>query len=965
MKTKQIIFLVMFSLVFAMSVNAAVNTLIPNIEINFTEKISISSLNVTLSCSECEQPPEIERTSGDELNPIFTYRPTSALQEGIEYTVRAEAEDLGGNPSEPIILTFTIELNTMLIGLLNPLYYYTSTQEFNFIINTTRHADCRFSRYNAPYYAMDRFEETGEMIHYQNNYSIPVNPFNAHIICNDTVRGELISNLFVIHFDASRPSITVSADPNPIIEEDFLYSTIIVQTDDPTVCRYSANNETNYTLMEGRFSEDDHVFNTRHTKQVPIIQTEGSVGFYVACNNSAGLFSYTKRVTVSLNLDTELSITLNSPTGYASGFEVIYNVTPNKQNNYFCELADNTDFTGAESLVHSGKDFWLQKIYTQPGSYTRYIRCLKGDNVAQVSVSFSIDNTVPVMNNVTTQSPIENESSITYDDDELCAEWSATDAESGISLYRYYIFLQNGSKDTLIKSGNTNDDEECVDVDLKDLEKYYWVVKARNGVGLWSTNKTSSDILVDLSKSPVSCTNDIKDGDEKGIDCGGACTAGCEIGEDCDSDSDCDTDYCGSNSTCQQTSCSDNIQNGAESDTDCGGTCNDQCAIGDNCDDDDDCDSNSCSQSTGMCEDVADSCSNHLLDIDETDEDCGGNCLRCDSGFNCDINDDCVYSADCVNGICTIRPQDSDSDGIDDSIDNCPFNANVAQLDVDSDGKGNVCDDDSDNDGLPDSFEQQYFNCDTCAEANIDSDDDDLTNLEEMQQRTNPKNPDTDADGVNDGEEMQQGTNPLDPNDKPGNILPIILIILAIVAVLGVGGFLFVTQLLPKLKSGKLVKPFKPLKPLGAPPKSITPKLPPLKPIAAKPQINKVNIKNAVQVAKPTSKGNAKKIVGIDVFKRLKKISDKQLTKKSKREWYPDVKTVSKGSKGKISDKLKKAESSEQNLDTRLANLKKKVSKMDKPKKTVKKRSPKKKKAVKKSSSKKKPVKRSKPAKKK
>jgi hypothetical protein len=965
MKTKQIILLVMFSLVFAMSVNAAVNTLIPNIEINFTEKIDITTLNVTLIGLEGELE-EIERTSPDELNPIFIYRPTSALQEGIEYTVRAEAEDEGGNPSEPIILTFTIELDPMLIGLVNPRHYHTPTQVFNFIINTTRHANCRFSRYNAPYYAMDHFEETGEMIHYKNNYSIPVNPFNAHIICNDTVRNELISNLFVIHFDASRPNLIASADPNPVIEEDFLYSTLIAQTDDPTICRYSANNETNYTLMGGRFSEEEYAFSTRHTKLVQIAQTQGSVDFYVACNNSAGLLSDTRKVSVYLSLDTGLSIRVNSPTGYASGFEVIYNVTPNKQNNYFCELADNTEFIGAESLVHSGKDFWLQKTYTQTGAYTRYIRCLKGENVAQVTVSFSIDNTVPVMTNLTTISPLENESSITYDDDELCAEWSATDAESGISQYRYYVYLQNGSNDELIESGNTNANEECVDVDLIDLEKYYWKVKARNGVGLWSTNKTSSDILLDISLSPVSCTNDIKDGDEKGIDCGGACTAGCEIGVDCDSDSDCDTDYCGSNSTCQVTSCSDNQLNGAESDTDCGGTCSNDCDIGENCDDDNDCDSNSCSQSTGLCEDVVDSCSNHVLDIDETDEDCGGNCPRCDTGFSCDINDDCVYSADCVFGICTTRPQDSDSDTVDDSIDNCPFNANTDQLDVDSDGKGNVCDDDSDNDGLPDSFEQQYFNCDTCAESNIDSDDDGLTNLEEMQQRTNPKNADTDGDGISDGEEVSQGTNPLDPNDKPGNVLPIILLILAIVAVLGVGGFFFVTQLLPKMKSGNIAKSFKPLKPLGTPQKPPITKPIISKPPITKPTINKLNTKTSVQVTKPASKGTNKKIVGIDVFKRLKKISNKQLTKRSQREWYPNVKGVSKGSNGKISDKLKKVESSEKDLDTRLANLKKKVSKMKKPNKTTtKKKTVKKKKAVKKPSTKKKSAKKTKPAKKK
>jgi len=42
------------------------------------------------------------------------------------------------------------------------------------------------------------------------------------------------------------------------------------------------------------------------------------------------------------------------------------------------------------------------------------------------------------------------------------------------------------------------------------------------------------------------------------------------------------------------------------------------------------------------------------------------------------------------------------SDGVEDSVDNCPNVANGDQQDVDGDGKGDVCDADSDNDGVLD-----------------------------------------------------------------------------------------------------------------------------------------------------------------------------------------------------------------------------------------------------------------------
>ena len=48
-----------------------------------------------------------------------------------------------------------------------------------------------------------------------------------------------------------------------------------------------------------------------------------------------------------------------------------------------------------------------------------------------------------------------------------------------------------------------------------------------------------------------------------------------------------------------------------------------------------------------------------------------------------------------------------------------------------------------------------------------DTDDDGLTDAEEVLTQTDPLNPDTDGDGFNDGEEVTAGTDPNDPNDAP------------------------------------------------------------------------------------------------------------------------------------------------------------------------------------------------------
>ena len=47
-------------------------------------------------------------------------------------------------------------------------------------------------------------------------------------------------------------------------------------------------------------------------------------------------------------------------------------------------------------------------------------------------------------------------------------------------------------------------------------------------------------------------------------------------------------------------------------------------------------------------------------------------------------------------------PQDSDKDGIPDSLDNCPSEPNNDQNDVDGDGQGDACDADKDGDGVAD-----------------------------------------------------------------------------------------------------------------------------------------------------------------------------------------------------------------------------------------------------------------------
>jgi subtilisin family serine protease len=95
---------------------------------------------------------------------------------------------------------------------------------------------------------------------------------------------------------------------------------------------------------------------------------------------------------------------------------------------------------------------------------------------------------------------------------------------------------------------------------------------------------------------------------------------------------------------------------------------------------------------------------------------------------------------------------------------------------------------DIDSDSMPDGWEITYFG-NLSPAGTADADSDNLTNLQEYLNGTDPKNPDTDGDGFKDGEEVLAGTNPLDPSSHP---LPVpavnttaIIIIMIMISIMG------------------------------------------------------------------------------------------------------------------------------------------------------------------------------------
>ncbi|MFV8754711.1 hypothetical protein ACNOYE_29545 [Nannocystaceae bacterium ST9] len=106
------------------------------------------------------------------------------------------------------------------------------------------------------------------------------------------------------------------------------------------------------------------------------------------------------------------------------------------------------------------------------------------------------------------------------------------------------------------------DDEASADSESADA------VSTDSETTLDTSESESAETNTDSTTGDPSCTNDMLDGNETAVDCGGDCPP-CETGDACLDAMDCVSGVC--DETCQAPSCDDDVLNGDELEVDCGG----------------------------------------------------------------------------------------------------------------------------------------------------------------------------------------------------------------------------------------------------------------------------------------------------------------------------------------------------------------------------------------------------------
>ena len=551
------------------------------------------------------------------------------------------------------------------IQIVTPYTGVSSSPEFEFKIQTYLDASvCGYSKNDASLENSIAFDQTNSNtfeVNYTLDSALESVPEYVYVKCL-LDNNQTYAQTFMLMFDNTTPVIeelylnNSDGKTPPNIIEAPLDAMFMIETDDYARCKYGTSSSQSYDTGMYKFDNyDDAIFSTQNTHTIEDLTDETSYTYYFVCQNGAYLNSDS----------TSLSFTVN--TSMASG---MYMIEPGKTSETNVRLYIQTTRTASECYYGTSsedvstqmtavteKEYSTDYFTLTHGTYTYYFSCSFVDGTKTDYFEVVIDTTPPVVESV-------EDGSISYSNTTLYARWNATDDLTDVEEFNVSIGTMPRYNDVVDWFITDNESASLQNLSLLNQSTYYWNVKAKNEVGLWSDIFSSSGVFIEATASgaapnistigdtdayKVHCSNGVQDDDESDIDCGGLDCNTCAAGSACTASTDCASKNCLTN-ICQESTCDDLLQNQGESDVDCGGTNCEYCLVGQVCTYDSDCETYYCSNHA--C--AVPSCYDGVMNGDEEGIDCGGSC-----------SDYCTTTDDQSDPTCSDGRQNQDEDGVD------------------------------------------------------------------------------------------------------------------------------------------------------------------------------------------------------------------------------------------------------------------------------------------------------------
>ncbi len=224
----------------------------------------------------------------------------------------------------------------------------------------------------------------------------------AYVLCQ-SVDGQIgPEQKMNLEYDPTSPEIEQAyASPENILEER--YTTLFINTDDKTICRYrdnsSSSGSSEYATMS-RFQEKENTLYTAHRYNFTISNFDDTgkakYSLNVQCMNGAGQLSEVETIKFSVDYSSVGFILPSSlqPSGFLRDTNVTLSLQTSKDANCFYSV-NGTDysFNGRGTRFHDAHLRGLtEKAYIYP------VKCVIGDHLAYSSINFVIDRTAPAIN---------------------------------------------------------------------------------------------------------------------------------------------------------------------------------------------------------------------------------------------------------------------------------------------------------------------------------------------------------------------------------------------------------------------------------------------------------------------------------------------------------------------------------------------------------------------------------------